>query len=87
MRAFALIDREAIVDERDALITTATIRLHRLVREVAAARRVGEERNKLRLALAAALAASYPRDGYRNPSSWPRCAPLTSSRELRDGND
>ena len=77
LRAFALVDREAIVDERDALITTDAIRLHRLVREVAAARRVGEERNKLRLALAAALAAIYPRDGFRNPSSWPRCAPLT----------
>ena len=80
LRAFALVDREAIVDERDALITTDAIRLHRLVREVAAARRVGEERNKLRLALAAALAAIYPRDGFRNPSSWPRCAPLTPPR-------
>jgi len=36
LRAFALIDREAIPDERDPATTTDTIRLHRLVREVAA---------------------------------------------------
>ena len=34
LRAFALVDRETIVDERDPAITTDTIRLHRLVREV-----------------------------------------------------
>ncbi len=37
LRAFALIDRESIPDERDPAITTDCIRLHRLVREVAAA--------------------------------------------------
>ena len=64
------------MDERDASITTAAIRLHRLVREVAVARREGEERNQLRLALAAALAAVYPKYGS-STTSWPRCAPLT----------
>ena len=39
LRTFALVDRETIVDERDPTITTDTIRLHRLVREIAAARR------------------------------------------------
>jgi hypothetical protein len=39
LRTFALIHRETIVDERDATITTDTVRLHRLVRQVAAARR------------------------------------------------
>jgi hypothetical protein len=33
LRAFALVDREAILDERDASKATDVIRLHRLVRE------------------------------------------------------
>ena len=36
LRAFALVDRETIPDERDPAIETASIRLHRLVRTVAA---------------------------------------------------
>jgi tetratricopeptide (TPR) repeat protein len=76
LRAFALVDRERIVDERDASITTDAIRLHRLVREVAAARRE-DESDLLRRALVAALTTVYPEDGYSNPTSWPRCAPLT----------
>jgi Tetratricopeptide repeat len=65
-----------IVDERDASIRTDAIRLHRLVREVAAMRREGEPRNQLCRTLVAALAAVYPKNVYRNPVSWPRCAPL-----------
>jgi tetratricopeptide (TPR) repeat protein len=74
---FTLVEREAIADERDASITTDAIRLHRLVREVARARREGSAREDMRRALMAALAAVYPDDGYNNPASWPRCAPLT----------
>jgi tetratricopeptide (TPR) repeat protein len=91
LRMFALIDREIIADQSDAAVTTDAIRLHRLVREVAAARRNGEERNQLRRTLVAALAAVYPSDVYRNPASWPRCAPLTShvlancETEMTDG--
>jgi tetratricopeptide (TPR) repeat protein len=77
LRAFALVSRETIMDERDASVTTDAIRLHRLVREVAAARRKGKAQASLRCALVAALAAVYPPDGYRNPAVWPRCAPLT----------
>ena len=77
LRTFALVDREAIVDERDAAITTDAIRLHRLVREVASARRAGGAREDMRRALVAALAAVYPEDGHSNPASWPRCALLT----------
>jgi tetratricopeptide (TPR) repeat protein len=77
LQAFALVDRETIVDERDASITTDAIRLHRLVREIAAARREGEARDTLRQVLVAALVAIYPDDGYRNPASWPRCGLLT----------
>jgi hypothetical protein len=42
LRTFALVDRETIADERDPKITTETIRLHRLVRAVAAERFEGE---------------------------------------------
>ena len=43
LRSFALLSRETINDERDPEITTETVRLHRLVREVAAARQQGSE--------------------------------------------
>jgi hypothetical protein len=78
LRAFALVDREAIVDERDRSITTDAIRLRRLVREGATARREGKARDQLRRALAATLAAVYPDDGYRNDTASPR--------DLRQGN-
>src|SRR5262249_22817285 len=41
LRTFALLSRETIPDERDPALTTETLRLHRLVRQVAAARREG----------------------------------------------
>ena len=76
LRAFALVDRETIVDERDPAITTDTIRLHRLVREVALARRVGDAREDARRALVAALAKVYPRTVYDDPKTWPRARRL-----------
>jgi tetratricopeptide (TPR) repeat protein len=76
LRTFALIDREAIVDERDPSITTDAIRLHRLVREVTAAPRDVGSRDKLRQTLIATLAAVFPTGAYRNPETWGRCAPL-----------
>jgi len=63
LRTFALVDREAIVDERDISVTTEAIRLHRLVREVAAGRCGSEAQDHLRYALTAAVAAVYPQDG------------------------
>jgi len=77
LRAFALVDRETIVEERDALITADAIRLHRLVREVAA-QRAGTSGDRMRHTLVEALAAVYPVDAYRDAASWPRCALLTS---------
>ena len=35
LRAFALVDRETIPDERDPTVMTETVRLHRLVRQIA----------------------------------------------------
>jgi tetratricopeptide (TPR) repeat protein len=77
LRAFALVKRSSIADDRDPSITTAVVQLHRLVREVASSR--GDEctRNRLRGELAAALTTVYPIDGDANPASWSRCAMLT----------
>jgi tetratricopeptide (TPR) repeat protein len=76
LRTFALIEREAIVDERDLAIATDTIRLHRAVREVAAARLEGDALEEVRRALVEALAAVYPRDVDEDPNAWPRARRL-----------
>ena len=76
LRAFALVDRETIEDERDPAISTDTIRLHRLVREVAASRCDGEAREEMRRALVEALAAIYPRGVFEDPQTWPRARRL-----------
>jgi tetratricopeptide (TPR) repeat protein len=76
LRAFALVDRETIADERDPTITTDCVRLHRLVREVAAGRRERDERDTTRRALIEAAAAVYPKDVYDDPQMWPRARRL-----------
>ena len=76
LRAFALVDRETIADERDLAIATETIRLHRLVREVAAQRFGGEFAEAARRALVDAMARVYPSQVYDDPSAWPRARRL-----------
>ena len=79
LRSFALIERETIVDERDAEIETETIRLHRLVREVAAERCTGLARDAIRAALIEAMAAVYPlemSDAETWAQGWPRARRL-----------
>jgi tetratricopeptide (TPR) repeat protein len=76
LRAFALVDRETIPDERDPVITTETIRLHRLVRIAAAGRRRGEAAEEARRVLIEAMAAVYPTAVYSDPSAWPRARRL-----------
>jgi tetratricopeptide (TPR) repeat protein len=71
LRAFALVDREATTDERDPAIATDCIRLHRLVRQVAAARCEGEARETVRRTLIEAVAAVYPENVWRDPKAWP----------------
>ena len=75
LRAFALIDRQSIADERDPEIVTETIRLHRLVRQVAADRCPDAERENARCALMSALAAVYP-DEISDARTWPRARRL-----------
>jgi hypothetical protein len=70
LRAFALVDRESIPDERDPSITTDCIRLHRLVRQVAAARQEPAAHVRMRGELIEAMAATYPCDAYNSPAAW-----------------
>ena len=72
LRAFALVDRETIVDERDPTVATDAIRLHRLVREIAGARCLDEAREEARRVLTQALAAIYPQTVLNDPKAWPR---------------
>jgi hypothetical protein len=65
LRAFALVDLESIVDERDPAVATRCIRLHRLVRQVAAARRDGDARDAVRRALIEGVATVYPRRSFQ----------------------
>ena len=59
LRAFALVDRETILDERDPSITADSIRLHRLVRAVAGTRLQGEAVEGALRALLEVMAAVY----------------------------
>ncbi len=58
LRAFALVDRETIPDERDTSIQTETIRLHRLVRAVAGGRLQSEAADMARRVLIEAMTRS-----------------------------
>jgi tetratricopeptide (TPR) repeat protein len=70
--SFALLSRATAVDERDPTFTTDTIRLHRLVREIAADRIASGAKDRMRAVLVEALAALYPRDVFDDPATWPR---------------
>ncbi len=72
LRAYALVGRESIPDERDPVILTDCIRLHRLVREVAAAQISESTKAKIRIELIAAASGVYPGDVNRNTATWPR---------------
>jgi len=76
LRAFALVDRETIADERDPSVTTETIRLHRLVRVAAAGRRQGDALEGARRVLVNAMVAVYPRTVDNDPSVWTRARRL-----------
>jgi tetratricopeptide (TPR) repeat protein len=87
LRTFALVDRETIVDERDPAISTDTIRLHRLVREIAAARPRDEAREGVRRALVEVSAAVYPTEVYKDPVTWPRARRLDALSLALLGDD
>jgi tetratricopeptide (TPR) repeat protein len=76
LRAFALVDRETIPYERDPAVTTETIRLHRLVRQVAVQRCDGNARDAVVRALTEAMGAVYPNGVFNDPVTWPRARGL-----------
>ncbi|MGO9740479.1 MAG: tetratricopeptide repeat protein, partial [Roseiarcus sp.] len=76
LRAFALVEDETIADEREPAIETEAIRLHRLVRTVAAGRCAAEPREEARRAWIEVFASVYPLDVFNNPSVWPRARRL-----------
>ena len=76
LRAFALIERETIPDERDPTITTDCVRLHRLIRQIAQARLIGEARDEAQRALFAAVASIYPTGSLSDQRTWSRARRL-----------
>jgi tetratricopeptide (TPR) repeat protein len=76
LRVFALVDRESIPDERDPSIVTDAIRLHRLVRTVAAGRLQGDALEDARRVLIDVLAEVFPGNVFNEPSVWPRARRL-----------
>jgi tetratricopeptide (TPR) repeat protein len=76
LRAFALVDRELILDERDPSKTTDCIRVHRLVREVVVTKVDADVKATIRSELIAAMASVYPRAILRDLTTWPRARRL-----------
>lgn len=76
LRAFALVHRETIADERDPSTTTDCIRLHRLVRQVAAGRRSDEVLERARREWMRAVAEVYSATPFNDPKAWPRARRL-----------
>jgi DNA-binding winged helix-turn-helix (wHTH) protein len=75
LRSFALVDRLSVTDERGAA-TTDSIRLHRLVRQVAAAQWRQDLVEEARRSLLRTLARVYPSEVLTNPQTWPRARRL-----------
>ncbi len=89
LRDFALVYNEEVIDERDPRQPrTKCIRLHTLVREIAAFRPSKEEREHIRRELIMALAAVYPHETHIDAKKWPRIRRLDAhAYELvHDGN-
>jgi hypothetical protein len=76
LRAFALVEREPIPDERDVSLQTDCIRLHRLVREIAAVRRSIEAVEHAMCQLVEAMAVFYPDSLFDDAEAWSRARRL-----------
>ncbi len=87
LRGFGLLERERIPDEREPEIATDSVRLHRLVRQVAAARLSPAERDAALRALIATLAAVFPDDAFSDPRAWPQARRLDALAEALVGNE
>ena len=88
LRDFALVDRQPIADERDPTFPpTDTIRLHRLVKTVAANRPDEATAATIKRSLIAAARAVYPYESYNTPKNWPRARRLNELVSALLGED
>jgi hypothetical protein len=74
----SLVKVERIADIRNPASTTKCIRLHRLVREIAAGRWSAEKRENFEHNLIDALAYAYRSEAKKDPNGWPRLRLLDS---------
>ena len=78
MAALAALSEVSLVKHDPFEDGTPAVTVHRLVQAVARARANANATAQHAVErLIARLATIYPGDGYDNPASWPRCAPLT----------
>ncbi len=87
LRRLSLLSREAAQDDREPADTIDSVRLHRLVRQVAAASLTPDGALQVRASLTRAMAAVYPADVFSNKASWglarrldPLALPLVAPR-------
>jgi tetratricopeptide (TPR) repeat protein len=76
LRTFALVEREAIADEYDPNVKTESIRIHRLVRDIALAGTATALQAAFRRALIKSLAIVYPPAVHGDATTWPRARRL-----------
>jgi hypothetical protein len=87
LRGFTLVDRETTVDEREVSITTETVRLHRLVRQVAAAQREGDSRENAQRALIDVATAVNSPGLFLDPKELPQARTLDALSPVLVGGD
>jgi len=76
LKALAALTKVSLVKHDPFGDGTPALTVHRLVQMVARSEANGSARDAVGR-LIARLVAIYPKDGYRNPRSWPLCAQLT----------
>jgi tetratricopeptide (TPR) repeat protein len=76
LRKFALVARERAADGDNPSVVTHVLRLHRLVSDIAVARRDDAQLQQLRREIFVGVFRTFPSDADINLKSWPRCAQL-----------
>jgi hypothetical protein len=88
LEALAALSEVSLVKHDPFEDSTPAVTVHRLVQAVAQARSEanGSARDAVRR-LIARLVATYPKEGYNDPQSWPLCTQLTPHLLARRGSD
>ncbi|CAE6960881.1 toll/interleukin-1 receptor domain-containing protein [Paraburkholderia domus] len=87
LRDFALVDRKYLPDQKNPEDKTDCMRLHRVVRDVAAACWTKAERTQAHAHLIAAMSEVYPLNDYSVISTWPRARRLDAHARALVDND